>query len=40
MKLLTRTTCVLILFMTATAAYSQDVHYNYDRGANFAPYKT
>lgn len=27
------------LFMTA-CAYGQDVHYNYDRGANFAAYKT
>ena len=28
-----------ILFML-TCAYAQDVHYNYDRGANFAAYKT
>jgi len=28
-----------ILFMLA-CAYAQDVHYNYDRGANFAAYKT
>ena len=27
------------LFM-ATCAYGQDVHYNYDRSANFAAYKT
>ena len=28
-----------VLFMFA-GAYAQDVHYNYDRGANFAGYKT
>ncbi|MBZ5706990.1 MAG: DUF4136 domain-containing protein [Acidobacteriia bacterium] len=40
MKLSTRTTCVLILFIMGMAAYSQDVHYNYDRGTKFASYKT
>jgi len=28
------------LFLMITCAYSQDIHYNYDRGANFAGYKT
>jgi hypothetical protein len=26
--------------LTVACAYGQDVHYNYDRGANFAAYKT
>jgi hypothetical protein len=30
---------VAFLFM-ASCAYAQDVHYNYDRGANFGAYKT
>ena len=28
------------LFFMITCAYSQDIHYNYDRSANFAGYKT
>ena len=28
------------LFFTITYAYSQDVHYNYDRNTNFGSYKT
>lgn len=28
------------VFFLITCAYAQDVHYNYDRGANFATYKT
>ncbi len=40
MKILTRATCVLILIMMSGAAFSQDIHYNYDRGTNFASYKT
>ncbi len=40
MKLLRRTTCIMILFMMGTAAYGQDIHYNYDRSTNFAAYKT
>ncbi len=40
MKLLTKTTSVLILTLMGMAAYTQDVHYNYDRGTNFASYKT
>ena len=28
------------LFFLATGAFCQDVHYNYDRGTNFASYKT
>ncbi len=40
MKRLTRTTSILVLFLMGMAAYSQDIHYNYDRGTNFASYKT
>lgn len=29
-----------ILLFVITCAYGQDIHYNYDRGANFAAYKT
>ena len=36
-KLLTLLPAILFLF---PCAYAQDVHYNYDRGANFAAYKT
>lgn len=40
MRLTTQMTFLAaFLFMTA-CAYGQDVHYNYDRGANFAAYKT
>jgi hypothetical protein len=31
--------CACFLFIVA-GAYGQDVHYNYDRGTNFASYKT
>lgn len=30
----------LTLFCASACAYGQDVHYNYDRGANFSRYKT
>ena len=33
-------TLLTALFFMITCAYSQDVHYNYDRGANFGSYKT
>jgi len=36
-KLLTFIPAILFMF---ACAYAQDVHYNYDRGANFAAYKT
>ena len=29
-----------VLLMLIVCAYAQDVHYNYDRGANFSTYKT
>ena len=29
-----------ILLFVIACAYGQDIHYNYDRGANFAAYKT
>jgi hypothetical protein len=29
-----------ILFFVIACAYGQDIHYNYDRGANFTNYKT
>ncbi|HVO59968.1 MAG TPA: DUF4136 domain-containing protein [Terriglobales bacterium] len=37
MKRLTLIPVILFIFV---CAYAQDVHYNYDRGANFAVYKT
>ena len=37
MKRLTFITVILIMFVSA---YAQDVHYNYDLGANFAKYRT
>ncbi|MBZ5600077.1 MAG: DUF4136 domain-containing protein [Acidobacteriia bacterium] len=40
MKLAWRTTAVLGLLCLVTGAYAQDIHYNYDRVANFAAYKT
>ena len=39
MKLTNLITLTAFLFVTA-CAYGQDVHYNYDRSANFAAYKT
>jgi Domain of unknown function (DUF4136) len=33
-------TLLLSLSLMITCAYSQDIHYNYDRSANFASYKT
>jgi Domain of unknown function (DUF4136) len=40
MRLMNQVTLLAaFLFMTA-CAYGQDVHYNYDRSANFAAYKT
>ena len=40
MKITTRLTLPLALFFMAACAYGQDVHYNYDRGANFQSYRT
>jgi hypothetical protein len=35
------TNILLAIFLLIVAgAYGQDVHYNYDRGTNFASYKT
>ena len=31
---------LVTLFLTLVCAYGQDAHYNYDRSANFAAYKT
>ncbi len=36
----TRFAMIATLFIVVTGAYSQEVHYNYERGANFAAYKT
>ena len=33
-------TLVLAILFTTAVAHSQDVHYNFERGANFAAYKT
>jgi hypothetical protein len=40
MKLLNQLTFLAAFFLMAACAHGQDVHYNYDRGANFAAYKT
>ena len=40
MRLTKSLTFLPALFFMITCAYSQDVHYNYDRSANFASYKT
>jgi hypothetical protein len=40
MKLRNQLTFLLTIFFIVVCAYAQDVHYNYDRGANFAAYKT
>ncbi len=40
MKSVNRLTLLLALLFLVTCAYAQDVHYDYDRGANFGSYKT
>ncbi len=40
MKLAKQLTCLSAFFLLTAWVYGQDVHYNYDRGANFAAYKT
>ena len=40
MKITTRLTLPLAVFFMVACAYGQDVHYNYDRGANFQSYRT
>jgi len=40
MRLQNQITFLAALFLMAACAYGQDVHYNYDRSANFATYKT
>jgi Domain of unknown function (DUF4136) len=40
MKLLKRLACLQVLLIMAVSFYGQDVHYNYDRGTNFAYFKT
>ena len=40
MRLTNQITCLAAFLFIATCAYGQDVHYNYDRNANFAAYKT
>jgi hypothetical protein len=40
MKLRNQLTFLLTILFIVVCAYAQDVHYNYDRGANFAAYKT
>ena len=40
MRLTTQMTFLAAFMFMAACAYGQDVHYNYDRSANFAAYKT
>jgi hypothetical protein len=40
MRLVKRVTFLAAFMLAAACAYGQDVHYNYDRGANFASYRT
>ncbi len=40
MTLIKRLAFLPVLLFVITCAYGQEVHYNYDRGANFAGYKT
>jgi hypothetical protein len=40
MRLTKQVTFLAAFLFTAACAYGQDVHYNYDRSANFAAYKT
>ena len=40
MRLTKRMTLLPAFLFMVVCAYCQDVHYNYDRGANFASYKT
>jgi len=40
MRFTRRLTLLPAFLFMVVCAYGQDVHYNYDRGANFASYKT
>jgi hypothetical protein len=40
MRLMKHVTLLVAFLFMAAGAYGQDVHYNYDRSANFASYKT
>jgi hypothetical protein len=40
MRLTNQLTLLAAFLFMAACAYGQDVHYNYDRSANFAAYKT
>lgn len=40
MRLINQMTLLATFLLMATCAYGQEVHYNYDRSANFAAYKT
>jgi hypothetical protein len=40
MTLISRLTFLAAIFFMIAGAYGQDTHYNYDRGTNFASYKT
>jgi Domain of unknown function (DUF4136) len=40
MRLMNQMTLLAAFLFMAVSAYGQDVHYNYDRSANFAAYKT
>jgi Domain of unknown function (DUF4136) len=40
MRLTKQVTFLAAFLLMAACAYGQDVHYNYDRGANFATYRT
>lgn len=40
MRLMNQMTLLAAFLFMAVSAYAQDVHYNYDRSANFAAYKT
>ena len=40
MRLTNQVTCLAAFLLMAACAHGQEVHYNYDRSANFASYKT
>ena len=40
MRLTRQATFLAVFLFTTAGAYGQDVHYNYDRSANFAAYRT
>ena len=40
MKFILRLSFLPVFIVLMTSLYAQDVHYNYDRSANFGAYKT